>query len=236
MKAVRFHEFGDINVLRYEEAPTTAARPWGSARQGRGDGVQPLGQVAPGGSHGRDLARAPPSHVGPDVAEHRRRRPRRRGSCHRDRGHRLLPMTAPGGWRRIRRRPCRSARTRPRHHRHCPTPPRSRRPRSPPGRHCSSTANSRRRAASTRQRSGRRRRGIRRRTRRIGRRQRIATASPRSVDAVRGGADHIIDYTRLRSPTHCPGWLISRSIWSPVPAMTPPACSTSSIRAEPWCR
>ena len=39
MKAIRFHEYGDIKVLRYEETPTTAARQRRSARCRRGDSV-----------------------------------------------------------------------------------------------------------------------------------------------------------------------------------------------------
>jgi hypothetical protein len=50
MKAIRFHEYGVIDVLRYEETPTPPAREWRSARCRRGDGVQPGGHLIDHGS------------------------------------------------------------------------------------------------------------------------------------------------------------------------------------------
>ena len=68
MKAIRFHEYGDINVLRYEEAQQPRPGPGEAARCRRGDGVQPGGQVVPGRSHGRDMPLSFPHTLGLDLA------------------------------------------------------------------------------------------------------------------------------------------------------------------------
>ena len=65
----------------------------------------------------------------------------------------------------------------------------------------------------------------------------IATASPRSADAVRAAEPTTSSTTpRPRSPKHSMYQSISRSISSPAPATTPQSCLTSLHLAGPWCR